>query len=207
MKKALFLICAVALLPTAASAGIVGTWNSTVSNDYTIYTLNVAADAGETMWGFDVMVKSDSVDLEYESYTSSTGITTKTVFSPNAGYPISYFSLDSTALNSTIADVDTTYLKSAFAVLGDGAYGSGWSSLDLLQVAVLTNSGVTPADLKVSDATTGNLSGLVAIGSNPSNPSFAPIQFASQAVPEPGTLALLTCGLFGLLAFRRRNRR
>jgi len=199
MKRVLLCTAVVLLAATAARADIVGTWSSGVSGAYNVYTLNVASTAGEVMEGFDIKVKSSVAGFNY--YADMFG--TKTIFlASGSGYPYTWFLLDPAQLNivSGSTGVDTTYLKSAFAATSTGSYASGWTSLNLLQIAVPTSSGITPSKFTVTDADEAYTYAVAAVG-----PSaiLMPITF----VPEPSTLVLLAAGLFGLAAYAWRKRK
>ncbi len=56
MRKVLFVLLVVALMPTAAQAIVVGTWSDVPGATDDTWTMTLTPEAGETMYGFDLGV-------------------------------------------------------------------------------------------------------------------------------------------------------
>jgi hypothetical protein len=202
----LFSICLLLGIAANANAEIIGAWDATTNGNYTIYTLNVAPTAGEDIGGFDIKV----------SYSASSAFkyTSGLVFSSDATDLKTHFLLDSsttdddtsaTTYNLAVAAsaVSGKLLSGGFAADAGGAYDGGWTSaVKLLQVVVLTSSGITSNDFTIGNTNDSLAVAYVTVGDTAVKET---ISFAS--VPEPATISLLVAGLFGLLAYAWRKRK
>jgi hypothetical protein len=213
----LFWVCA-----SSAKSDLIGSWSSAISGDYTVYTLTVTATAGETMYGWDAVVTNTA----YDATSSATKTKTKfyTASTDDQDYPSSYSTVDANThalFDVTSADGKTDYmepkallvtssvLKASESVAGTGPYAGGYSTVALLQCAVLTSSGITSDSFYIDNIEhdrypdwAGHIIAAVDTVGGSSR-----VDEVVTIVPEPGTLAMLAGGLLGLFVYAWRRRR
>jgi hypothetical protein len=226
MRKVLLALCVAGLLQSAANAAIVGSWAETTSTIGGVlsntYTFSLTPTAGETIAGFDLSVYDtaagpatsliDNGDGTFSPAYPDAGTWTNNggAFNSAANKPkFSCFNITApTAMVANGVDSSDIYLAGSTS-------GSGWSSVFALLHIVKPAAG----DTYTINPVTKNLNGVSYSDSNENllplihygaiatlvDGSKVPITFAPA--PEPSTLALLGCSLFGLLAYAWRKRK
>ena len=202
MKKVLMLLCVAALMPGLASADIIGAWSYEDAGALDRYVLTVTPTAGETMWGFDILVMDPTYSGNFVTGGGDifkAGKDSDTSFLLDKSHSPPFPPVNDLVVASEAEG--TSYLLGSFAVAGGGNYASGWSGeLELLEILVDKGS-LTSADLSVLDSTATSAA-FVAIG-DVENPTLVHLSI----IPEPSTLVLLVCGLAGMLAYAWRRRK
>jgi len=221
MRKVLLALCIAGLLQSAASATLVGSWAETQATNagttYDVWTLTVTPTAGEQVYGFDVAaydtaagaaVSDGAGGVDYQDNANWTE--TGNAFQTGAKQPWNTTFLVAKPGVTVTYGVDSSDLYLAGSVTTGIPYASAFA---LLHVSVPHNSDIYTL------AANNSLNGVSlmdsdegVLGGNYTTPecfcglgaTATPIVFAS---PEPGTFALLGCGLFGLLAYAWRKRK
>jgi hypothetical protein len=208
-------VCLLLAGAVSAQAEIIGVWGSRTSGDYTIYTLTVAPTAGETITGFDISVNDATGDLVAGTGRFVTNTTSPTAFSTSLDATTHFLlqtahgsgksAVTDLSLATDASDEATGYLAGGFAATAGGSYSGGWtSSMNLLQIAVPTSSGVTIGDLLVQNS---DWSKDYAVVSAIVDGVTKDVALTMSSVPEPGTVSLLVAGLLGMLAYAWRKRK
>jgi hypothetical protein len=232
MRKVLLTVCVAALLQSVAFGNVVGTWAKTVVGSNDVWTLTVTPKAGETMQTFDGWVYTSAAEFAINPAPPSAPNASPDCYAGADAYTHFLIALGHGSGKTAVTDamevgassgVDATDLYSVVGAALGGAYdhtatggGLGWNSaLALLQIAVPTTA--DPFSINYNLAS--GLNGLSAASSDQYFPAGKPdnaivwIDANSTprqivfVTPEPGTLALLGCGLFGLLAYAWRKRK
>lgn len=232
MRKVLLFLCVAALLQGVAFGDVVGSWAKTTTGSTDVWTLTVKPMAGEDIRTFDGWVYTSATTFDVNPSPPISGspapgsadtyavVDAYTHFLVQLGHGSGKTGVTDALEVSLASGVDSTDLYALVGALPNagGIYyngGIGWTSaFALLQVAV-----PTAGDPFYPDATVGSgLHGLsasaadsVVVGDNAHivwiDPDSIGHQVVFNAVPEPCTLALLGCGLFGLLAYAWRKRK
>jgi hypothetical protein len=215
MRKVLLALCVAGLIQSAAYAELVGSWAKSVGATNTTYTLTITPTQGETMYGFDIAVFDNVagpafIDQGFLTYPDNGPWATNynDFNSPTNTPKYTGFLVPKASMIYTTDGVDTSDIYMAGA-----AIGAGWTSaLDLLHIVVPNADdtySVNPVDqsltgVSVMRSDEGTVyAGSPAVGIVGATRAKMSIVF----VPEPTSLALLGCGLFGLLAYAWRKRK
>ncbi len=214
MKKVLWVLILVAsLTPRAAIAEVIGVWTeSNAGSGLDRWTLTVTPGPGVVMAGFNLDLYDTAGTGPFQNNGLPFG-TSKGTSTPDGNtqflLQLSHGTKPNvvTDVNAQGASVDSDDLTAVIAAVSGGIYDQGggvvgWtSSLPLLALVVPSASD------PFSVAANGTLTGLAFLTADDSKAgicyhpdgSYETIQF--QAAPEPSTLAMLACGLCGLLAY------
>ncbi len=201
MKNVVFtMVCLMALLPAAVHAEIIGWWTTEEAGTFDRHVLTVAPTEGETMNGFDIMVRDPLYQGLFVTgnppiFKEGKDADTSFLLNKTHGVPPNVV----TDLVTVSEYEDTNHLMAGLAWAAGGAYQGGWSAaLQLLEILVPKGSIKSPfSGLQVLDT----LAQTAAMVDTNQGKRFLNI------IPEPSSLALLLAGLVGLACYAWRHRR
>ncbi len=228
MRKVLLFVLATALFQSTAFGMVLSAWSKTVNGDDDIWTLTMVPCGGEVITAFDIWVHTSSTEFAINpsppiapagSADCYAGADEYTHFLISLGHGSGKSGVNDASEFGPYSGIDSTDLYSVVVALPGGAYDHtetggqlGWSTTTaVFQLAVPTASDPFYIDWSWPSGLNG-LSAGSADGIFPTNDNYfvwfdtrcIPHQVVS--IPEPGTLALLGCGLLGLLACAWRTR-
>ncbi len=172
--------------------------------------LNAVISGVASLPAYDTVVTSVSNPYTF-SYTGMTGTVSETVYQNSTGLLFTYtIKRAADAVNDAVARLSLTGF-SAFSVNADYVAGTGIDAI----MATRSGNGDT-VGFTLAGVTTGTQTDLLWIQTNAQyyTPTIGLLQDGGQAevglvgptaTPEPGTVALFSTGLLGLMGFRRKR--